>query len=127
MNTASFGTNLPLFQVWRPTSLTSNTYHKIGEVELPPRYLIGTLTTNYYIVASLSLNSSNQIEFQSGDAIGYYQPLDTQCLIWSIRASEYTSYSNSVTSSLTSIDIHNVNNIETQRQPLIEVTFGKTM
>ena len=82
---------------------------------------------NRYYHASLSLNSSSQIEFQSGDVIGYYQPSDPQRLIWSIQTSGYTSYSNSVTSPSTSIDTNNVDNIETNRQPLIAVMFGKIM
>ena len=128
MDIATFGTNRPLLQVWHPTSLTSTIYHKIGEVELPlGDFINGTSVTMNYYFANLSLSSSSQIEFQLGDAIGYYQPTDTQCLIYSIQATEYISYSNTVTSSITSIDINNVNNIETQRQPLIEVTFGKTI
>ena len=120
------GDNFPLFQVWRPASRASSTYNKIGEIELPQGNHIGGLIINYYL-ANLSLNSSSQIEFQSGDVIGYYQPSDPQRLIWSIQTSGYTSYSNTVTSPLTSIDINNVNNTETERQPLIEVMFGKVM
>ena len=128
MDIATFGTSRPLFQVWHPTSLISTIYHKIGEVDLPlGDFIIETSETMNYYFANLSLNSSSQIEFQLGDTIGYYQPTDTQCLIYSIQAAEYISYSNTVTTSLTSIDINNVNNIETQRQPLIEVTFGKIM
>ena len=123
---AGFTTDFPLFQVWHPTSLASNTYNKIGEIELPRGNHIGGLIINYYF-ANLSLNSSSQIEFQSGDVIGYYQPSDPQRLIWSIQTSGYTSYSNTVTSPLTSIDISNADNIEANRQPLIEVMFGKTI
>ena len=122
MDMSPLGSNLPLFQVWHPTS---SVYHKVGEIELPlGDYITGT--ENYYF-ANLSLNTSSQIEFQSGDIIGYYQPTDSKRLIFSIQAAEYNSLSDTATNPTTSIDIHNVDNIETQRQPLIEVTFGKIM
>ena len=116
-------TNNPLFQVWRPTSLNSNTYNKISEVQLPAgKFMIVGQNRNYHYV-SLSLNSSSQIEFQSGDVIGYYQPSNPQRSIWSIQTSGYTSYSNNAKSS--TIDINNVDNTDTNLQPLIKVTFGK--
>ena len=120
-----FGSNLPLLQIWHPTSLNSDSYTVIGEVQLPAGNYISTGLFSGYYFANMSLNSSNQIEFQSGDAIGYYQPSDPQRRIWSIQTSGYTSYSNTVTSPSTSIDTNNIDNIETNRQPLIEITFGK--
>ena len=124
MNTVSSGTDFSVFEVWHPTS-PSGTYHKIGEVELPLGQRIGGRGRGNYDYATLSLNSSTQIEFQSGDVIGYYQPSDTQRLIWSIQTTGYTSYSNNVTSPSTSIDINNVDNVDTDHQPLIEISFGK--
>ena len=116
--------NLPIFQVWHPTLNTSSTYSKIGEVQLLEGNLMTSSEGNYSFV-NISLNSSIQIEFQSGDVVGYYQPSNPQSRLWSIQTSEYTSYSNNVTSPLASIDINNVDNIETDRQPLIEVIIGK--
>ena len=125
MSTQPFYDNFPLFQVWHPTSPNSSTYNKTGVFQLPAGDFVAVGTGRSYFSASLSFNSNNQIEFQSGDVIGYYQPTDSRWLIWSIQTSGYTSYSNNVTSPLTSIDINNVDNIEGNRQPLIEVTFGK--
>ena len=119
-----FGPDLPLFQVWRPALPNSSVYNKIGEVELPSGDHIGGIIINYYFV-NQSLNNSAQIEFQSGDIIGYYQSSSSQRLIRNIQTSGYTSYSNTVSSPLTLIDINNVENSDTDRQPLIEVTFGK--
>ena len=119
-----FRSSLPLFQVWHPISVNSSAYNKTGEVQLPPGGYIGNIGTGYFS-ANLSLNSSSQIEFQSGDVIGYYQPSDSRRLIWSVQTSGYTSYSNTVTTPSTSIDTNNVNNIENNRQPLIAVMFGK--
>ena len=123
-NTVSSGTDFSVFEVWHPTS-PSGTYHKIGEVELPLGRCMGGQSNSNYYYASISLNSSSQIEFQSRDVIGYYQPSDTQCLIWSIQTSGYISYSNNVISPSTSIDINNVDNVDTNHQPLIEISFGK--
>ena len=116
------GSDLPLFQLWRLASPNSGIYSKVGEVELPPGDRIGGFIINYYF-ANLSLSS--EIEFQSGDVIGYYQPPEAQRVIRSIQTSGYTSYSSTVTSPSISIDISSVGNIERDRQPLIEVTFGK--
>ena len=120
-----FGSNLPLFQVWHPTLLNCNTYNKAGEVPLGAGNYrsVGGYQGYYYV--SKSLNSNRRIEFQSGDVIGYYQPYNPRRVIYSIQTSGYISYSNTVTSPLTSININNVDNTETDRQPLIKVTFGK--
>ena len=121
---SQFSDNFPLFQVWHPTSPNSSIYNKTGEIQLPEGVFVPIGFRMNYHSASLSLNSNNQIGFQSGDVIGYYQPTDPRWLIWSIRTSGYISYSNTVTSPSTSIDINNVDNTEANRQPLIEVTFG---
>ena len=121
-----FGDSYPLFQVWHPTSLNSSTYNKIGEVQLPTGGLtIFGLDRDYYYASSISLNSSSQIEFQSGDVIGYYQPSNPHRHIWSIQTSGCTSYSNTAKSS--TIDTNNIDNIDTNLQPLIKVMFGKIM
>ena len=118
--------NLTLFQVWHPTSLNSNTYNRTGEIQLPAGNLIQPdgSSTRYFFV-NMSLNSSSRIEFQSGDVIGYYQPLNPLHGIWNIQTSGYTSYINTTLNPLASIDINNVEDTETDHQPLIEVIFGK--
>ena len=123
MNGVPSGTNLPIFQVWHPTLPNSSNYAIIGEVQLSAGNRIGN-GAELYFYTNMSLNNS-QIEFQSGDVIGYYQPSDSQRLIWNIQTSGYTSYSNFVTSPLTSIDINNVGNMDVDHQPLIEIIFGK--
>ena len=117
------GSNFPLFQVWHPTSINSNSYSIIGEVQLPNGNAIDSFFGPY--LANVSLDSNSQIEFQSGDVIGYYQPSYSRRRIWSIQTSGYTSYSNNVTSPSTTFDINNVYNTETDRQPLINIMFGR--
>ena len=116
---------MPLFQVWHPTSLNSTTYNKIGEVQLPAGNRIGSSSSTRYYYASLSLNNNNQIEFQSGDVIGYYQPSNPDRGIWSIQTNGYISYSKNVSNPSTSIDINNADYTDNNYQPLIEVMFGK--
>ena len=115
--------NYPIFQVWRPFLSFSRIYLKIGEVQLSD----GKLTNvgqGSYIYANMSLNSSSQIEFQSGDVIGYYQPSNA-LKIWNIQTDGYTSYSYTVTTPLTLIDINSEEIIKTNYQPLIKVMFGE--
>ena len=116
----SFAINYPLFQVWHP--ITTSTYSKIGEARLSDGSLKG-VGQGYYYYVNMSLNSSSQIEFQSGDVIGYYQPSNAR-QIWNIQTSGYTSYSNTVRSLLSSFDINNVDNIHDNYQPLIAIMFG---
>ena len=116
------GSNVPLFEVWHPTSPNSTEYNRIGDVQLPGGNFV---LDGIYFSASVSLNDNNQIEFQSGDVIGYYQPSDPSRLIRSIQTNGYTSYSNTIASPSTSIDTNDIDNTETNRQPLISVMFGK--
>ena len=121
-----FSGNFPLFQVWHPTPLNSSMYNKTHEVQLPSGDFIFEGFSSYFS-ASLSLDGSSQIEFQSGDVIGYYQPSNPRRSLRSIPTSGYISYSNTVASPSTSININNVDNTEIDRQPLIEITFGKIL
>ena len=114
----------PIFQVWHPIEYSS-VYMKLGEVQLSSGSLKGVGERNCYYT-NVTLNSSSQIKFHSGSVIGYYQPPNSQ-QIWSIQTSGYTPYSNTVTSPLPTMDITNVDNVNDNYQPLIEVMFGKVI
>jgi len=120
--------DFPTIQIWHPLSLDSTVYNRSGQVQVSctgGRHIYSSGSSYYSI--SLSLNSNEQIEFQSDDVLGYYQPVNSRCQIWSIDTSEYVSYS-SVTNANSPgnmIDTSNTSNLETQGQPLIEVMFGK--
>ena len=125
--------NTPSIQIWRPTSVYSSTYVKIGEVQLPEEILINSdyENENYYYNIK-ELRSHNQLEFQPGDVIGYYQPYDSQQVIRSIVTNEYISYirnTDTATSLSALVDINSVVYHYTRLsiQPLIEVYFGKVM
>jgi len=116
--------DFPTIQIWHPLSLDSTVYNRSGQVQVTGGRYIGFWGSGYYSI-SLSLNNNDQIEFQSNDVLGYYQPVDPRRRIWSVDANEYTSYSNNANSPGSMIDTSKTPNTETQRQPLIEVMFGK--
>ena len=120
----SGATNNPLFEVWRPY-IYSGSYMKIGEVHFSAGSLKGVGQGSYYY-ANISLNSSSQIEFQSGDVIGYYQPSNAR-QIWSIQTDDYTSYSCTFPYAIDLLHIYSVDISVTNYQPLIEVMFGKVI
>ena len=115
-----FTNDFPMIQLWRPSSPGSSVYNNISQVELSMGISVG-LPAYFYINVSTNVS----MDFQSDDVIGYYQPPQPRRVIWNIQTSGYTSYSNNVNSPSTTIDINNVDNVETNRQPLIELQFGK--
>ena len=110
--------DLPIIQIWRPSSSGSGVYNKIIQVKLTDVILM----KNNYCIASITISDISETEFQLGDVIGYYQPSDS---IWNIQTDEYTSYTtDGVNNSITAINISDL--AETNRQqPLIQVLFGK--
>ena len=116
--------DLPSVQIWHPTSLGSSVYIRSGQVQVTTGQQMGPWNSRYYST-SVSLNNNDYIEFQLNDVLGYYQPTNPRRRIWSIQASEYISYSNNVNSPGDMIDITSAPNVETERQPLIEVMYGK--
>ena len=122
MKNLSGDTNYPIFEVWRPY-IYSGSYIKIGEVHFSAGSLKGADQGSYYY-ANISLNGSGQIEFQSGDVIGYYQPSNAR-QIWSIQTDEYTSYSYTGPYALDLLHIYSDGISVTNYQPLIKVMYGK--
>ena len=112
--------SLPLFQVWRPLSFGSDVYSKVGQVQLENGIgVFGNFTSN------VSLLTNNQIEFQSGDVIGCYQPLYLLHAIWWTYDTNYTAY---VYRIFTDAGINYVNITEYSIErglPLISVIIGK--
>ena len=115
--------NYPIFEMWRPYRY-SGSYMKIGVVHFSAGSLKGAGQGSYYY-ANISLNSSSQIEFQSGDVIGYYQPSNAQRKIWSIQTDEYTSYSLTFPYALDVLHIYSDGISVDNYQPLIKVMYGK--
>jgi len=115
--------NFPEVQIWRPLSLGSSIYKRVAQEQLELGTSVQIGIAIFYII---NKSSNFLTDFQFGDVIGYYQPLSPRRLISSIRTSGYTSYIiNNVSSPSNTIDINNVDNVETDLQPLIELHFGK--
>ena len=108
----------PFFQVWRPSSVGSTIYNKIGEVQLQSDDQVTGSGT--YRTANIVLTGNNIIEFQSGDVVGYYHPPNARYRVRTIRTDGYILYQ--FTGSFESV---NLNNGVIDRQPLIQFTIGK--
>ena len=122
-------TEYPSIQVWHPINQNSTIYNRVGAMCILTADDIVNITENgsLYHLRNVSCTGNNRIKFQSGDAIGYYQSNSSHYQLLNINATEgYTSYS-SKNSSLTSIDISNVDYNYTYKntQPLIQVMYGK--
>ena len=61
------GTELPAFQVWHPVLPGSSVYSIVDQVQF--QFAVGVVT--------VLLTGNDQIEFQSGDVVAYYQPNDS--------------------------------------------------
>ena len=116
--------SLPVFQVWHPLSPGLNVYSKIGQVQFEAPE--GENITRVYI-STVSLTGNDQIEFQSGDVIGCYQPFNSRYIVGANNHSRnYTSYFTSSSSlTTTTINVNSVNYFETMFQPLISVIIGE--
>ena len=77
-------------------------------------------------IATKIFTGNNRIEFQSGDVIGYRHRSNACYRVWNIETTGYISYTDS------SINDEMINiadgsaDVNTNRQPLIQVTFGMT-
>ena len=111
----------PSVQVWHPTSSTAYTRvntecaltgNNISMMRDGPGHV--------YYLGNVSCTGNNRIEFQSGDVIGYHQG---SAQLWSIESNEYTSYYHNTSSPLNTFTTNNAS--QSNRQPLIQVIYGK--
>ena len=111
----------PSFQVWRPASVGSTIYNKIGDVQLQSDDQV--TGSDDYQTANITLTGNNTIEVQSGDVVGYYHPPDARYRVRTIQTDGYMLYQFS--GSYDSVDLNNNINNNDRRQPLIQFTIGK--
>ena len=118
----------PSVQVWHPTSSTE--YTRVDtECALTASdiSMMRDGNGNNYHLGNVSCTGNNRIEFQSGDVIGYHHGSSAFYRLWSIDTNGYTSYHHNNTDN--SLEIFNINNnsvsLTDNRQPLIEVMYGK--
>jgi len=111
----------PSIQVWHPSG--SNNYIEISCYTLTQNDI--SSMKNYYL-ANISFTGADRIEFQSNDVIGYHLPNTLRYTMWNIVTTGYTSFSISASSPLSSFRTDNDNNnVDSDRQPLILVLYGK--
>ena len=113
--------NYLFFQVWREESVSSTVYNKIGEVQLLSDDQV-TRGSNNYWEANIILNSTNAIEVQSGDVVGYYHPPDARFQVRTIQTDGYILYQFS--GSPASVNLSNANRNDNNLQPMIQFTIG---
>ena len=114
--------NFSFFQVWRPSSTSSTTYNRTGEVHLSHDQVTGSGT---YRTATIILTGNNRIEVQSGDVVGYYRESFSRYRLRTIRTDGYIQYEFDGTNAPTSVNLNNADRDINERQPLIEFTIGK--
>ena len=114
--------NFPRILVWRPSN-TEQTIYTIQNTYTLQRNDIDNMR-NYYL-ADVSFTNNDRIEFQSGDVIGYQHRSSPCYTAWSINTPGYTSYTRSTNFFFNTINIgSSFITANTNRQPLIQVTFG---
>ena len=115
-----FTQEYPFFQVWRPASVGSTIYNRIGQVQLQ---LDQVIFINLVPVANITLTGNNTIEVQSGDVVGYYHPPNAHFRVRTIQTRGYRLYQFS--GSPDSVDLSNNIGNDDNRQPLIQFIIGK--
>ena len=118
-------TGYPYYQVWRPSSPGSMTYNKVGEVQLRDDQVISG--SNGFLETNIILDSSNSIEFQSGDVVGYYHPYFCRYFTKTIYTDNgYVLYEfRGPSPTMASLNLNDAYDDLIRRQPLIQFDIGK--
>ena len=111
------------FQVWRPSSMGSTIYNKIGEVQLSDE--LTDLSSDGVQTTNIILTGINTIQVQSGDVVGYYRENGARYRFRTIQTDGYIQYEFDGTNDPTSVNLNNADRNNDNRQPLIQFTFGK--
>ena len=114
--------NYPLFQVWRPASVGSTVYNKIGEVQLQSDDQMRSVSSTTQI-ATIIFTGENTIEVHSGDVVGYYHPSEARYRMITRQTDGYILYQFSESSE--TIDLNNNIESNNEQQPVIQFTIGK--
>ena len=123
---SSVSEGYPSVQVWHPTSSTE--YNRVDTgcaLTASDISVMMNRSGGVYYLGNVSCTGNNRTEFQSGDVIGYHQSSAVRYQLWSIESNEYTSYQHDVNSPLNTFVISNDNQSDSNKQPLIEVMYGK--
>ena len=116
----------PSVQIWHPTSSTE--YTRVDTdctLTASDISMMMDENGNDYYLGNVSCAGNNTIEFQSGDVFGYHQSRAVRYQLWSIGSNGYTSYYRNTNIPLNTFTISNDVQSVSNRQPLIEVMYGK--
>ena len=113
--------NYPFIQVWRPASVGSTIYNKIGEVQLSDDQVIGS---GNFRTANITLTGNNAIEVQSADIVGYYHPPDARYQMREIDTDGYYLYRFDGSSLPDSVNLNDSDLVVNLRQPLLQFSIG---
>ena len=116
----SGGTELPVFQVMRPVLSGSSIYSIIGQVQFQTVVQI----IRSYHVSTVLLTGDDQIEFQPGDVIAYYQPPAPSFAIRLMNANNAAYLNFTPNLNDTTTDINDTDFRSFTFQPLINITTG---
>ena len=113
---------LPIIQVYRPSRTIGLLFSEEDRYTLKTNEI--TNMSDYHL-ANVSFTNNDRIEFHSDDIIGYFIPNKSRYNVWNIETEGYTSYiDRGLREDIFSIN-SNTNSIVDNRQPLIQVIFGK--
>ena len=124
LSSLGFRNDYPSFQVWRPLSVGSKIYNKIGEVQLQSDDQV-TRGSNGLLEANITLTDDNTIEFQSGDVIGYYHPSNARYQVINIfrNVNGYVLYWFDGSPAPDSVELSE-RDVSTFWQPLLQFSIG---
>ena len=113
---------LPHIQVWRRSRNSSSLYKLIGQVQPKDDEII---QRRGYFLANVTLSVNDRIQFQPGDAIGYYHPPSPRYRVGNTNVDGYTTLIINAQSPLSSFNIEDADDVDNNRRPLIETRYGK--
>ena len=119
-----------LFQVWRPSFPGSNIYNRVGQIALRESNIteVNVDIDMIYWLLNMSLTGDERIEFEAGDAIGYYHSPNPRYRVHNnpnppSHRQTYTSDDVTGPTEIFNLNIAGIIN----RQPLFSMDYGKQL
>ena len=112
-----------MFQLWRPLLSDTMIYNKVGEIQLQPEHQVTEGYNNFE--ATIILTGEKRLEFQTDDVIGYYLPPQSRYRVLNVDTIGYVFYRFDETSPPNILNLSEANKTISNRQPLLQFTFGK--
>ena len=119
-----------LFQIWRPLFPGSVIYNRVGQFALRESDITEMddvdINETYWLL-NMSLTGDERIEFEAGDAVGYYHPVNPRYRVHNNAHPPSYRRTNTLDNNVTGpAEIFNRNfSGIINRQPLFSVNYGK--